>query len=171
MSRQKNDIKNNHRKCGKRVWARLKWLRIRKVAIYRYSKENLERNWTVSNFKMYTYDRTSQIHFQLVEIQITSIWKWVCGYWLGSGLESRVSIPSISKRFLSSLDRPDRLQWPTHLHIQWVPWTFSWGKKRSVFEINHLAQSSVKVKNKCIYTSTTSLRLNGAYRDNFTLYS
>lgn len=34
------------------------------------------------------------------------------------------------------------------------------GKKRSVCEINHSAQPSAKVKNKYIYTSTTSVHLN-----------
>ena len=141
-------------------WARLKWFRVRKMAIYWCSKENMEWNWTVTNCKMNIHDRISQIYFQLVETQITCIWKWVCGCCLDSGLGIRVSIPGISKRFFSSPDRPDRLRVPFHLHIQWVGWIFSWGKKRSVCEINHSAQPSAKVKNKYIYTSTTSVHLN-----------
>lgn len=38
---------------------------------------------------------------------------------------NRVSIPGISKRFFSSLDRPDRIWRPSHLHIQWVAQIFS----------------------------------------------
>jgi len=73
---------------------------------------------------------------------------------------NRVSIPGLSKRFFSSLDRPEQLWRPSQHHIQWVARIFCWGKKRPVCEINHSAQSSAKVKNKCIYTSTTSVRLN-----------
>jgi len=73
---------------------------------------------------------------------------------------NRVSIPGISKRFFSYLDRPDRLWRPSHLHIQRVARIFSWGKTWPVCEFNHSTQSSANVKNKFIYTSTTSVRLN-----------
>ena len=148
----------------------LKWLRIRKMANYRYSRENLDWNWRVSNFKMYIYDRISQIYFQLVEIQITCIWKWIYGYWLGFGLENRVSIPGKSKRFsLLQIVQTDFWAHPSSYKLG-TP-DLSWGKKRLVCEIKNSAQSNSKVKNKYIFTSTTSLRLNGVDRDNFVLYS
>lgn len=90
-----------------------KWLRIRKMAIYGYIKENLEWNWTVTNPKKYIYNSIRQIYFQLVEMQIICFWKWVCGCLLGFGLENCFSIPGTIKRFFSSPDCPDRIWGPS----------------------------------------------------------
>jgi hypothetical protein len=52
--------------------------------------------------------------------------------------------------------------------IQWKTETFFPVKKRSGREVNELSQSSAEVMNKWMYISTTSMRLHGVDRGNFT---
>jgi hypothetical protein len=87
---------------------------------------------------------------QLWEIHLNKIIQF---YLLWGGRLSGQSLsPSRGKIFLPSTSRP--VLGPTEPHIEWVLGVLSLGVKRTEREANHSPQTSAKVKNTWIYTST-----------------
>jgi TM2 domain-containing membrane protein YozV len=116
------------------------------------SEDQNLRDWAL--FPLNTGDLTRTEGHQRIYIGLITrnILKWcICISWdslvsvaIGYGLEGWGWIPGRGKKYLSSLQRPDRLWGPTS---QWVPGTHSPRVKRPVLEADHAPSSSAEVKN------------------------